>query len=195
LGVGPGDRSEPLLELGWEPLGETTGLEPLRPKILMMATARRGCSRGQSGELLQMENAEPRPASRGRSRRSTNDSSSNASARFAGASGREQRLGHPWTAILGQRNASPMCKPHTCDQSERRSSTQGSVEEIQGLAASKRALLQFADYGALGQHLRTLTLCIAQRWFPDCFTFASASVELRRACIRPSVHHQRGPQP
>jgi hypothetical protein len=42
LGVGPGDRSEPLEELGWLPPGETTGLEPLRPKILMMATTARG---------------------------------------------------------------------------------------------------------------------------------------------------------
>jgi hypothetical protein len=39
LGVGPGDRREPLDEFGWLPLGETTGLEPLRPKSLMVVTA------------------------------------------------------------------------------------------------------------------------------------------------------------
>jgi hypothetical protein len=38
FGVGPGDRSEPFDELGWLPVGETTGLEPLRPKSLMVAS-------------------------------------------------------------------------------------------------------------------------------------------------------------
>jgi hypothetical protein len=40
--VGPGERSEPLDELGWLPVGETMGLEPLRPKILIVAAAAAG---------------------------------------------------------------------------------------------------------------------------------------------------------
>ena len=37
LGVGPGERSELLEELGWLPLGEMAGLELLRPKRRMVA--------------------------------------------------------------------------------------------------------------------------------------------------------------
>ena len=42
FGVGPGERNEPFELFGWLPLGETWGLEPLRPKrrILVATTGR-----------------------------------------------------------------------------------------------------------------------------------------------------------
>jgi hypothetical protein len=78
------------------------------------------------------------------------------------------------------------------------SSTQGSAEEIHGLAAPKRALLRFADDGALGQRLHTLAAlehCALRggisRAASQCQCQRGASPRLHR----PSVHHQRGPSP